>query len=111
LPDFGNFLQPVPFETLRRAASGGPIIIVNHCHWHCDIVIVLHNALVSIITTPSDFYEQANTLAAWLLDTRKTHLLESKQYNSILRLVLKGLYELIGQPVINRLRELGIPKQ
>jgi len=37
--------------------------------------------------------------------------LESRQYNRALQFVLKSLYELIGQPVINKLRRLGIPEQ
>jgi CHAT domain-containing protein len=111
LPDFRHFLRPAPFETLRHAASAGPVIIVNHCGWRCDIVIVLHSAPIFVIPTPSHFYERANTLATKLLDTRKSHLLESKHYNSILRWVLRELHELVGQPVIKKLRELGIPEQ
>ena len=55
LPDFRHFLRPAPFETLKDAASAGPIIIVNHCGWRCDIVIVLHSAPISIIPIPSHF--------------------------------------------------------
>jgi len=71
----------------------------------------LHSSPNSLIPTPSHFYKRANTLATKLLDTCqcKTHLLESKHYNSILRWVLKELHELVGQPVVNKPRELGIP--
>jgi hypothetical protein len=31
LPGFESFLKAVPFHTLRNAASGGPIVIINHC--------------------------------------------------------------------------------
>ncbi|KAI0252023.1 hypothetical protein BJV78DRAFT_1311041, partial [Lactifluus subvellereus] len=51
------------------------------------------------------------SLSRRLLDTRKTHRLESTQYRRALRSVLEELYELVGQPVIDRLRELNIPEQ
>jgi hypothetical protein len=55
LPAFDSFLKAVPFHTLRNAASGGPIVIINHCSWRCDIVIVLKNSPPSLIPTPGDF--------------------------------------------------------
>src|SRR5260221_13836819 len=33
MPGFEHFLKAVSFHTLRRAASGGPIIVINHCYW------------------------------------------------------------------------------
>jgi hypothetical protein len=41
MPGSEHFLTAVPYDTLQHAASGGPIIIINHCRWRCDIVIVL----------------------------------------------------------------------
>ncbi|KAH9048443.1 CHAT domain-containing protein [Lactarius hengduanensis] len=111
LSGFESFLKAVPFHTLRNAASGGPIVIVNHCRWRCDIVIVLKDAAPSLIPTPREFYERANTLADRLLNARKKHALESKHYHRALRSVLEELHELVGQPIVDRLRELRIPEQ
>ena len=111
LPGFENFLKVVPFHILRNAASGGPIVIINHCRWRCDIVIVLRDAPPSLIPTTREFYDHATTLATRLLEARKKYALESRQYNRVLRSVLEGLHELVGQPVIDRLRELRIPVQ
>ncbi|KAH8996333.1 CHAT domain-containing protein, partial [Lactarius akahatsu] len=111
LSGFESFLKAVPFHTLRNAASGGPIIIINHCPWRCDIVIVLKDAAPSLISTPRGFYERANTLADRLLNARKKHALESKHYHRALRSVLEESHELVGQPIIDRLRELRIPEQ
>lgn len=108
-PGFEHFLKAVPFHRLRNAASRGPIIIINHCLWRCDIVIVLRDAPPSPIPTTRQFYKRAITLESKLLDARKKHTLESKQYNRVLRSVLEELYELVGRPVIDRLRELHIP--
>ncbi|KAH9006571.1 CHAT domain-containing protein [Lactarius hatsudake] len=111
LSGFESFLKAVPFHTLRNAASGGPIIIINHCPWRCDIVFVLKDAAPSLIPTPREFYERANTLADRLLNARKKHTLESKHYHRALRSVLEELHELVGQPIVDRLRELRIPEQ
>jgi len=111
LPGFENFMEFVPFRTLQHAASRGPIIIINHCTWRCDILIVLHNAPPSLIPTTDGFYEAASTLASTLLDARRKYRVESELYQQELRSILKKLHERIGQPVINRLRELGVPEQ
>ncbi|KAI0306164.1 CHAT domain-containing protein [Multifurca ochricompacta] len=111
LPGFENFFRAFSFAALQDAASAGPVIIINHCHWRCDIIVILHDAPPSIITTPSDFYESANALGSRLLNARRMYLLESKQYDRALRSVLLELYNLVGQPVIDRLEELHIPKQ
>jgi CHAT domain-containing protein len=111
LPGFENFMESVPFRTLQHAASRGPIIIINHCTWRCDILIVLHNAPPSLIPTTDAFYERASTLASTLMDARRNYKVESEQYQQELRSILKELHERVGQPVIDRLRELGVPEQ
>ncbi|KAI0248477.1 CHAT domain-containing protein [Lactifluus subvellereus] len=111
LPGFENFFKTPSFDTLRAAAERGPVIIVNHCEWRSDILIVLHHSPPFLITTRKDFYNRANELVDRLLDTRKKHRLESLQYQHTLLSVLKELYGLVGQPVISKLRELNIPEQ
>jgi len=111
IPGFEHFLKAVSFHTLRRAASGGPIIIINHCRWRCDIVIVLHDSPPSLIPTSRLFYDRAIALENSLLDARRRYTLESREYNKVLRSVLEELYELVGRPVIDRLQKLRIPRQ
>ena len=98
------------FSTLRSAASRGPIILINHSRWHSDIVIIFHNLLPCAIPTTDDFYDHANKLHDQLLDARRVGL-DSAKYQRTLRTVLKDLYDLVGQPVLKRLRVLGIPEQ
>ncbi len=62
LPGFDTFLMSLSFDTLRSAACRGPVIIINHSKWRCDILILLHNTLPSLIPTSDDFYERANNL-------------------------------------------------
>jgi CHAT domain-containing protein len=110
LPGFDTFLKPPSFDTLRYAASDGPVVIINHCEWRSDILLLLHNSPPSLISTSDDFYARANKLQGQLLGARKEGL-ESDGYEDTLCFVLKGLYELVGRSVIKRLNQLGVPEQ
>ena len=111
-PGLKGFLKTPSINTLRSAASRGPVIIINHCEWRSDIIIIFHNSLPCSIPTAKTFYADANKLQDELVKGRKAKGgLDSKEYREALRSVLKGLYELVGQPVIKRLRLLGVPEQ
>jgi hypothetical protein len=111
LPGFDNFLTPLSFDTLRSAASSGPVIIINHSEWRSDIIILLHNASPSLIPTPADFFVRASALKDELLGARNKHGPDSNHYNKTLAHVLAELYILVGEPVIGRLRQLKVPEQ
>jgi CHAT domain-containing protein len=111
LPGLRNFPTTLSFDTLRSAAVHGPIIIINHSKWRSDILILLHVGQPSLITTSDDFYNRAIELRNRLVRMRNKFVLESKQYQRALRNVLKILFELVGQPVIEELRRLKIPEQ
>ena len=110
LPGLETFLKSPSFDNLQSAASRGPVIIVNHCKWRSDIIILVHNFPPSLITTVDGFYDRAINLRNQLLDARKEGL-DSDQFRDALSFVLKELYDLVGKPVIRRLNELGVPKQ
>ncbi|KAI0293134.1 CHAT domain-containing protein [Multifurca ochricompacta] len=110
LPGFGEFLKTPSFETIRVAASHGPVVIINHTEWRSDILILVHNSPPSLILTTKDFYRLANELKDRLVVARMEGL-DSDKYNRALRSVLEGLYKLVGRPVIDRLRALGVPEQ
>jgi hypothetical protein len=109
-PGMEGFLRAPSFTTLRSAASRGPIILINHCEWRSDIVIIFHTSLPCSIPTTDDFFDRANGLRDELVEARKRGL-DSVEYQDALCSVLKGLYELVGDPVIKRLRVLGVPEQ
>ena len=111
IPGFEDFMKAPSFDNLCSAATNGPVIVISHCGWRCDIIIVLHNTDPLLITTPRDFYHRAIDMRTRLVRTRKEYSLESRQYQRALRSVLKSLYELVGQPVIKELRRLNIPEQ
>ncbi|KAN0128200.1 CHAT domain containing protein [Lactarius tabidus] len=110
LPGLGGFLEAPSFATLRFAASRGPVVIINHCKWRSDILIVFSNSLPCAIPTVDGFYDRANQLRDELVKARKRGI-DTMEYQDSLCSVLKGLYELVGEPVIKRLRVLGVPEQ
>jgi tetratricopeptide (TPR) repeat protein len=109
-PGLEGFLGAPTFDTLRSAASRGPVIIINHCAWRSDIMIIFHNYLPCSIPTSETFFSFSKKLRDKLVEARKKGL-DSVEYQHGLSSVLKGLYELVGEPVIKRLRLLGIPEQ
>src|SRR6266702_3671737 len=111
LPGFDSFLTTPSFDTLRSAASSGPVIIINHSRWRSDILILLHHTPPSLIPTPHDFYDRASALKDKLLNSRNKYGLDSSHYDQTLASVLAELYKLVGKPVIDRLRQLNIPEQ
>ncbi|KAI0252428.1 CHAT domain-containing protein [Lactifluus subvellereus] len=111
LPGFENFRRPTPFSLLQTAAIGGPVIIINLSSFRSDILIVRSSQPVVHITTSPNFFDTVTKLAHRLSETRRSNLLESKQYGRVLRQTLETLYELVGQPIVETLRELGIPEQ
>ena len=114
LPGFHSFMTSPSFETLRSVASASSeaVVIINYSKWRCDILILLHNKLPSLISTPQDFFERAGALKDKLLNSRpKTVDDDWCHYNEVLDSVLAELYTLVGQPVIDRLRQLQVPEQ
>ncbi|KAH9160818.1 CHAT domain-containing protein [Lactarius sanguifluus] len=105
-----GFMKTPSFTSLRSATERGPVIIINHCEWHSDVLIIFHSSLPCSISTADDFYDRANKLRDELVEARK-HGLDSVEYQDALSSVLKGLYELVGEPVLKRLRLLGVPEQ
>ena len=111
LPGFENFLKPPSFDFLASAAAHGPVILINQSKWRSDIAILLKDSLPSLISTPPDFHVRANRLKEQLLKVRKDKGLDSEDYGLTLASVLADLYELVGKPVLERLRELEVPKK
>ncbi|KAI9507225.1 CHAT domain-containing protein [Russula earlei] len=110
IPGYENFTTAPPFRTLRSAAVHGPVVIINHCHWRSDIIILLHDSPPSLIPTSHSFYDRAKALRDRLFVARREGL-DLVEYENALSSVLQNLYDLVGRPVIKRLQELGVPEQ
>ena len=111
LPGFEGFFSAPLFDVLRSAASRGPVIIINHSIWRSDILILINDSPPSLIPTSKSFYDDATRLKNELLDARKKWGLDSQEYERALASVLADLYNLVGQPVVDRLRMLKTPEQ
>ena len=118
LPGFEHFLKPPSFDFLNRVTSHGPVIIINQTYtaysnqyFPSYIILLLKDSRPFIISTPSSFHDRANQLENDLLRARKEKGLDSKDYSRTLASVLADLYELVGKPVIERLRKLKVPEK
>ena len=116
LPGFEDFLKPPSFDALNSAAAYGPVIIINQSKWFSDVIILLKDSPPSVIPVllncrASDFHRRANELKGRLLGVRMKNGLDSKDYDFTLTSVLADLYELIGKPIIERLRQLNVPEK
>ncbi|KAH8990050.1 CHAT domain-containing protein [Lactarius hatsudake] len=111
LSGLGNFLKPLSFDALNSAATHGPVIVVNQSRWRSDIIILHKDLPPSVIFAPPDFHDRANQLKDELLHTQKEKGLDSEDYDFTLASVLADLYELVGKPVIERLRQLSVPEK
>ncbi|KAI0266239.1 CHAT domain-containing protein [Gloeopeniophorella convolvens] len=116
LPGFEGFMRTTPFTTLQKAASGGPIIIVNHSSWRTNVLIVLHDALPVFVPLGIDdgveFFDRISALADEMRPKEHEGAGSySKEYDRQLRKILQELYKLVGEPIVDKLRELGIPEQ
>ena len=96
------------FDTLRSAASSGPVIIVNHAALRSDILILLHNAYPSLIPTPNDFYNRARELKDKLLISRVKDGLDSREYDKntclIARRALRARWKALSMQWVQSLR-------
>ena len=123
LPGFEHFLKPPSFDFLNCVTSHGPVIIVNQTQVHVPkalqagvqvpshIILLLKDLRPFIISTPSGFHARANQLENDLLRVRKEKGLDSEDYGRTLASVLADLYELVGKPVIERLRKFKVPEK
>ena len=108
LPGFENFLKPPSFNILNSAAAHGPVIVINQSQFTSNIIILLKDSPPTVISTPSDFHDRAHQLKDDLLRVRKEKGLDSKDYHLTLASILTDLYELVGKPVVQRLRQLKV---
>ena len=110
-PGLDNFMRPPTYDVLNSAAAHGPVIIINQSRFRSYIVLLLKDNPPSVIFTPSNFHDRANQLKNELMRVRKEKGLDSNEYDLTLASVLADLYELVGKPVIDALRQLGIPEK
>ena len=98
LPGLSRFLLPSLFPDLQRAASGGPVIIVNASQYGCDALIVLLDrdpVHISLRITQEDVRRLAREL--------HTHTLTQATVREF-EVFLRKLWDQIVSPIVNHLQ-------
>ncbi|KAJ6615509.1 CHAT domain-containing protein [Mycena sp. CBHHK59/15] len=116
VPGFRDFLKPLPFIRLRRAAADGPVIILNQTQYRSDALIVLKTAQSAIcVPLTGDLGELARLQA-----TTGTHTYIRSggarlfvQMEGFARTekatvdILRGIWNIL-EPVVSALRSHGV---
>lgn len=107
MPGFADFLGTAPFGTLRTAAAGGVVVIVNVAHLRCDALIVRPGG-VRTVALPWLTPDSAGRRAAGLL--RAVTELETEgsgpariNLRQTLAAMLRWLWDAVAAPVIEAL--------
>ncbi|KAH9995902.1 hypothetical protein BJV74DRAFT_795149 [Russula compacta] len=107
LTGFGAFMRTSTLDTLSAATSRGPVIAINNSKWRSDVLILPHDSPPSLIPTPTNFYDDANSLKDRLLDARNNSGPGTDQHELSLSSVLADLYNLVGRPAYKNNPEFG----
>ncbi|KAL5478975.1 hypothetical protein ACEPAI_2263 [Sanghuangporus weigelae] len=110
IPGFEDFLRAAPFKVLQQAVSEGPVIVVNHSEYRCDVLIVISDKEAPCVCIPldKDFNADAIALHDELIRVRRECRVSSVEYDEVLRRVMKVLWDRVVSKVVQRLKELGV---
>ncbi|KAG8897214.1 hypothetical protein FRB99_008359, partial [Tulasnella sp. 403] len=98
---FENFLRPMPFADLQKAAAQGPVILINIDRMRSDAIIVTSQHQPIVVPLPSATPERVEALVGLFQGVAKS-LPKSNAYDS-----LRSLWEDFGEPIVSALE--GIP--
>ncbi|MBB5874129.1 tetratricopeptide (TPR) repeat protein [Allocatelliglobosispora scoriae] len=111
-PGFEHFLEPVPFDELRTAATGGPVVIVNASAYGCHALVVTAEHGVRVTALPSLTLAEADERATALrgildrgiADTTTARPLPAREADRHALLdLLEWLWDTIAAPVLDGL--------
>ncbi|KAF8155885.1 CHAT domain-containing protein [Crassisporium funariophilum] len=122
LDGFREFLQPIPFSSLREAANEGPVVVVNISRYRSDAIIVINNRPPILVplpsVSPSHLDQLSETLQSSLVlkkasleaDAKVLHVtakgLRETRLNDI-QSVLRALWTDVVSPIVGKLQYLG----
>ncbi|KAJ7132081.1 CHAT domain-containing protein [Mycena epipterygia] len=104
LDGFANFLRPMPFEALRAAAEGGPVILVNVSQFNCDALILREAGPPTLVPLPDLTLDGLRELNGKFLKAR------GRTNSTQLVLILRRLWKEVVQPIVAKLHELEVPR-
>jgi tetratricopeptide (TPR) repeat protein len=103
LPGFHNFMEPLPFSQLRRAAAGGPIIILNVSSYRCDALIVAVDRPPKLVPLPDLSLDRVSDLAANIRKYQNRQGQDPHAFRSCLKAVLPEIWRTTVSPVLSAL--------
>ena len=106
---FRNFLQAVPFGTLRAAAAEGPVILINISNYRCDAIILHIDNPPLLVALPNLHPEDLTCLTERLTLARNTGA--GADHSKDIPQILRALWNDIVSPVVDRLAELRVPEK
>ena len=95
-PSLSRFLLPPLFSDLRRAASGGPVIIVNASRHSCDAVVIFVDkdpAHIQLSVTQEDIRNLSSKLHTVTMRARYSNMTRE------LYIILRELWDTVVSPI------------
>ncbi|KAG8900976.1 hypothetical protein FRB99_005650 [Tulasnella sp. 403] len=98
---FEDFLRPAPFNVLQKAASEGPVILLNIARLQSHAIIVTSRHTPIVVPLPSATPEYVESLVTRFFNT----------ISNDIRSPLLSLWEDVGKPIVSALGAMdGVPK-
>jgi tetratricopeptide (TPR) repeat protein len=106
---FADFLLPIPFTTLQKAAKEGPVIIVNISKGRSDAIILCRDSRTPILVPlPNALPKNLAHLSTQLLEAQARDALD---FPKTVYGVLRTLWEVVVLPVRIKLAELNLAER
>jgi hypothetical protein len=103
LKGFQNFMEPLPFSQLRRAAAGGPVIILNVSSYRCDALVVTVDRPPELVPLPDLSLGRVSELAADVRKHQNRQGQDPQGFRSCLKAILPEIWRTTVSPVVKTL--------
>jgi tetratricopeptide (TPR) repeat protein len=100
---FSNFLQAVPFSTLKGAAAEGPIIMVNISDFQSNAIILMPSSSTIVIALP----DVSPEILKQFIPNQEEFITGPPKGVVV---ILRFLWDTVVQPVVNQLVILKVPE-
>lgn len=108
LDGFKDFLKPVAFTTLRKAAAEGPVIVININKFRSDAIIVMNDMDPFVVPLPDASPEALASLYPPFLDPKTA---KTPSFSTTIVKVFRNLWKFVVQTIVEKLDELGIRRR